>query len=338
MTNVIQANFRNAQIPMYNPEGIEKTDTGFYTKHLPMGATGIKLDRPVSSGIDLLKAAGLNYTVEKRALKAVDNDSQLINVKSHVSLIRSDLKTSIGVVDPNYGIIQPQQAFSIFDDFGHDLAWEVAGSLRGGSRMYAMAKLKSFEVVPGDQVDHYLLLYLSFDGSSAMKAIFTTNRLACMNMLRSLLSEDGISIRHTRWASSRLNFAKKVLQATAGESQKVEEMYKFFAGKRFHGRQMEELAKQLIPDPPKNKDGTERSKVRAENNRYELTRCFYEGAGQNIPGVAGTAWAASNAITEYVTHHRTSRGGDEKRFESALVGSGNDLSRTGNLLLLDMVA
>jgi hypothetical protein len=78
----------------------------------------------------------------------------------------------------------------------------------------------------------------------------------------------------------------------------------------------------MIPLPAKDK-----SQTRAENQRAKLTELFESGVGQNLPGVSGTAWAAYNAVTEYTNYWRTTRGSQERRFESALIGSGADLVR-----------
>jgi hypothetical protein len=87
----------------------------------------------------------------------------------------------------------------------------------------------------------------------------------------------------------------------------------------------QELAHYLIPNPGEGKNST-----RAENARSDLISLAVTGTGQDIPGVAGTAYAAMNAVTEYVNYHRSTRGKEDavrqaKRFESTLFGSGSKL-------------
>ncbi len=79
---------------------------------------------------------------------------------------------------------------------------------------------------------------------------------------------------------------------------------------------------QLYPDPDEGKDNARATKARAE-----LQRLFEEGVGHDQPGVKATAWAAYNAVTEYVDHRRPSRGTDDharagRRLDSVWFGSG----------------
>ena len=86
-------------------------------------------------------------------------------------------------------------------------------------------------------------------------------------------------------------------------------------------KQLEAYFSTLYPDPP------EATNSRAANVRTELFRLFEHGRGQAIPETKLTTWAAFNAVTEYVDHHRSTRGKDQKqrasnRLNSAWFGSG----------------
>ena len=91
--------------------------------------------------------------------------------------------------------------------------------------------------------------------------------------------------------------------------------------------------KALVPDPI---DG---DPTRARNIRTELHRLFEEGRGQDIPGIRYTTWAAVNAVTEFVDHHRGTRGTDSldrsrQRLQSAWFGQGAAMKgRAWNLAL-----
>jgi hypothetical protein len=85
----------------------------------------------------------------------------------------------------------------------------------------------------------------------------------------------------------------------------------------------EKFSEFLVPDNPEAESNT-----RAENTRMELANLFEDGRGQNLPGVRGTGWAAYSAVVEFSNYFRSSRGGDaaqERRFESSLFGSGDQL-------------
>ena len=57
-----------------------------------------------------------------------------------------------------------------------------------------------------------------------------------------------------------------------------------------------------------------------------IIELFETGKGNQLPKVRGTMWAAYNAVTEYVDHHRGAD--DEKRLESAWFGQGIGMKNT----------
>jgi len=93
----------------------------------------------------------------------------------------------------------------------------------------------------------------------------------------------------------------------------------------------------LYPDPA---DG---SNSRARNVRDTLYNLFERGKGQEIPAIRHSSWAAFNAVTEFVDHHRSTRGRTDhergsNRLDSAWFGSGNRLKQHAFRLALDMAA
>ncbi|WP_298625068.1 DUF932 domain-containing protein, partial [uncultured Zoogloea sp.] len=67
---------------------------------------------------------------------------------------------------------------------------------------------------------------------------------------------------------------------------------------------------------------------------------FEAGVGNDRAGVRGTWWAAYNAVTEWLTHHRGSPAGTEReqaerRFDSLHLGPGRRLGVRALMLALD---
>ena len=80
---------------------------------------------------------------------------------------------------------------------------------------------------------------------------------------------------------------------------------------------------------PSQELGQRRMSTRAQNIINEVTGLFEHGKGQRMDGVKGTAWAAFNAIVEYVDYTRTTKGEDQaaSRASSLLFGSGATLKQ-----------
>ena len=82
---------------------------------------------------------------------------------------------------------------------------------------------------------------------------------------------------------------------------------------------MKALAELLLPDEPGKKN------TRRINARASILSAFTDGP-QNLPGVKGTAWAAFNAMTQYLDHERSYKGKNteakaENRMNSTLFGA-----------------
>ena len=111
----------------------------------------------------------------------------------------------LGVVGPRYTILQNQDAFKWFQPFleAKEAALHTAGSLRGGSRIWVLAKLnrEPLVIAQGDEVEKYLLLSHSHDGSLAVRVGFTPIRVVCQNTLSMAHNADAsklIRFKHTK--------------------------------------------------------------------------------------------------------------------------------------------
>ena len=93
-------------------------------------------------------------------------------------------------------IVQPADVLEFFRDLTEAGDWHIhtAGTLRGGSRIWALASNHTEgTVVPGDRVRGNLLLATSLDGSLRTIAAMTAIRVVCANTLRLALNGAGFT-------------------------------------------------------------------------------------------------------------------------------------------------
>ena len=308
-----------------------------YAGETPWHGLGTKLDEPASAA-EAIEAAGLNYHVDLRPIETDEG----IPVPQRKAVIRTDSNQVLGVVGNSYQPVQNHQCFGFLDSVVQDgqLRYHTAGALGKGEKVWMLAKLDGEIRIKGseDVTDKYLLLSNSHDGSSALRVFYSSIRVVCSNSLS--LAErrsrgQGVSIIH-----------KGDLDAKVGEAQEILGFAKRFyddLGDRINRlawhyptrRQLETYFTMLYPDS----EGTQSR--RTENIRSELFRLFEHGRGQDIPETKLTTWAAFNAVTEFVDHHRSTRGRTEqerasRRLESAWFGSGNRLKSEAWNLALEM--
>jgi phage/plasmid-like protein (TIGR03299 family) len=273
-------------------------------------------DSPVTSE-EAIQAAGLDWEVEKRPLWTADAaGNPTLEVDTHMA------------VGSNYVPVQNRGSFEFMDALVDEglMRYHTAGSLRNGQRIWLLGKIGQSDILPNDVIDRYLLFWNTHDGSGALRALFTATRVVCANTAKIALSQgkgDGVYLRHTTNIKNRLEKAKEVLGLATKEFDKFEEFAKALTQLKMNSLAFEKFSEVIVPDNP-----TADSNARAENTRLELANLFEAGRGQDIPGVKGTGWAAYSAVVEFTNYQRSSRGGDaaqERRFESSLFGSGDQL-------------
>lgn len=277
-----------------------------------------------ATAVDLLKSANLDFSVSTRTLQTSDG----LVVPNKMAIVRDDNDSVLGVVGRRYVPVQNRHAFEFLDSLvdGHELQYRKAGAFRGGAKVWMQVKLPGAIRVrqSDDLVDQYLLLCNTFDGSTALRVLFTPIRVACENSLNLALRQGtnlGVSIRHQGDLKSKIRETQEVFGLAGTYFREAKDGFDRLAGYEMSSEKVRGYFDALYPDP---KDG-ENSRARATRDR--LHQLFDEGLGQDITGIRHTAWAAYNAVTEWVDHHRPTRAAlpserENARMNSAWFGSG----------------
>ena len=310
-----------------------------YVGEVPWHGTGTKLDAPATA-LEAIEVAGLDYDVTLSDLTT----SEGIPVPSRKAVVRTDTNDVLGVVGNSYVPVQNCQAFGFLDAIAAEggIRYHTAGALRRGERIWLLGKLPgSIRVKNSEDVtEKYLLLSNSHDGASALRVFFTPIRVCCANTLAMADRNgktEGIAIRHQGNLPAKVREAQEVLGLARRYYDDLEIRLDFLAGHQPTAVQLGRYYEALYPDPA---DG---SSTRARNVRDTLYNLFERGKGQEIPAIRHSSWAAFNAVTEFVDHHRSSRGRTDhergsNRLDSAWFGSGNRLKQHAFRLALDMAA
>lgn len=310
-----------------------------YVGDTPWHGLGTKLDRPATAA-EAIEAAGLAYQVELRPL-VTDGG---IDVPHRKAVLRADSNEVLGVVGNSYRPVQNHQCFGFLDAVVADgsVRYHTAGALGKGEKVWMLAKLPGEIRVRGseDVTEQFLLLSNSHDGSSALRVFFTPIRVVCANtlgMAERRSRGQGVSIVHKGNLSAKVAEAQEILGFAKRFYDDLQSRIDQLANHYPNRKQLEAYFAALYPD------STDTKNRRAQNVRNELFRLFEHGRGQDIPQIKLTSWAAFNAVTEFVDHHRSTRGSSERerasrRLESAWFGSGARLKAEAWAAALDMAA
>jgi phage/plasmid-like protein (TIGR03299 family) len=316
-----------------------EVESMMYAGEVPWHGLGTYVgDNPVLAE-EAIQAASLDWEVVKApgfAAVTVGEEEFEAAADDWYFTVRTSDKKVLGAVKGKYRVLQNRAAFEFMDTLAGDhgfMQYHTAGSLKDGRVVWMLAEVLNYmiEPVPGDVTKPYVLLVNGHDGNTPLKALFTTVRVVCQNTLNLALSQsgarDGVTIRHTGKMSEKLKEAKKVFGYAQAEVEAYQEVAQRLARKRASDKMLEGMLDELFP-LIEGKSNTKR-----KNKRETIQELYETGPGADLPGVRGTAWGALQAVTNYTTHHRATRGADdelekrENRLMSTWFGSSNRLNR-----------
>ena len=316
--------------------------TGMYSGRAPWGLSGVYVgEEPVLSS-DAIELAQADWRVKLQRLKTHSGT----DVPSHRAIVREDTGRVLGVAGKVYRPIQNSQVFKIADSLVRDdqMRFHTVGVIDGGKAIWALGKLGEAEILPGDHVDQFALFHTRHDGGGSLKVVGTSVRPCCSNMIRGMLftGERKLQLRHSGNIRDKIDKAIRTFEGVR-EDLRQEELYMHaLAEYQLRQSMMQQVLRQVIPDPERRADGTTPNPTRARQARELVTELLESGKGTDIPGVRGTAWGLRNALVEYCNYHRTTTGKDddarqENRFVSSMWGASARLIETADEVLVEML-
>lgn len=292
---------------------------------------------------EAIKLAGLDWKVEKRKTFFVNNQTEEITeAKGAFAVVRDRDEKYFGQAGATWQPLQNEQAFSFFDPYiqAGEAAYETAGALDGGRRIWILAKLKKdpIEVVKGDLVEKYILLSNRHYAGAAVIALLTPIRVVCANTEAMAFRSAKQMFRASH--SNRLVKSMDQLQAdiaAADEAfQQTAEFYKMFSKRNIKQEDFARYVDAVFGFQAISEETRESAFRKAQ--REAIQKLFEEGRGTDIKGVRGTMWGAYNAITEYIQHFQGVKRTDDKRLQAAWFGNGMELNVRAFELAKEMVA
>lgn len=272
------------------------------------------------SAFDVLQRAKLDWRVDKRPIYLGSGEV----IPGNFANVRSDNGRPLGIVGNRYQVIQNQNGLDLFDAAANRglIEYGNAGTFNGGAIVFMQAKLPGSLKVGPDEVERFLLLANTHDGSGTLRILLTPIRVVCRNTLAMALSDkaSGMTIRHTITADAKVRTAIRAIEHAGRAYAEFAEVGNRLFSRRLSTYQVRDYVDAVFPVTEGKTVST-----RLQNTRDRVIDLAETGKGQWA--VRGTAWAAYNAVTEYVDHFRPTRGEESNRLESAWLGSGAAIKR-----------
>lgn len=322
---------------------MHEVESLLYTNETPWHRIGQRITPDQSNDIDWIKAhPTIAWTCEKHPLYLADGRQATTQ-----AVVRSSDGRVLGEVGADYTVVQNHEAtdwFAPFVDSGA-ASVECVGSLREGSRVFVLARLNRdpIAIVPGDEVCPYLLLANSHDGSLRLHVGFSAVRVVCANTLHLARTDSRsklLQLRHTSGIKLALATVQRTIDIAHQQFVASVEQYQQLARTACNDETLRNFVNLVFRAEPTEAAVVGELGEETEETRSRIfpkvLRLFEEGMGTKIPGVRGTLWGATNAVSEYIQYER---GSDEaRRLSETWFGSGSKLNRRALDVAIQMAA
>lgn len=269
--------------------------------------------------------AGMAWNIRESPVSFVTSDASSDNLDSigtfpeHKVLFRSDTKAPLSVVSQRFQVVQPSEILEFYRDLtevsGFEL--ETAGVLRGGRKIWALARTGQSSTLKGNDVSNaYVLLATACDGTLATTAQFTSVRVVCNNTLAVALGarNGAIKVRHS--TSFDAQAVKRQLGISVSTWSSFMYQMKELSERKVKIREATNYFSRVFSD-----EEVADGKANERAMKKGLALFNGHGKGAEMESSKGTAFGLLNSVTEFVDHERRARSVDH-RLESAWFGAG----------------
>jgi phage/plasmid-like protein (TIGR03299 family) len=337
-----------------------------YRGETPWHGLGFQVDEN-ATGADMLRAAGLNWKVQRRSLAMKSTDGALVlteELNGYKAIVRSDTNFVFGVPTKRYEVVQNEQIVDLFREYceaGH-AKMETVGALRNGAVVWALAKLNGGTAATlkgNDKMNGYILFSTSHDGTLSTVGKATSVRVVCHNTMNAAL-KGGVDfkVKHSaKWTEARADEAKAKLGMASEQIQqfhaaaeklsnvnidqqgRVEYISRLANGKCL----LEQVVENSTPVVSTNMLD---AAITATTHRYAnpedclnrvgkaILEAIIDSPGSNMESAKNTLWGAVNGVS-YYTDHVAGRTQDS-RLSNAWFGQNDELKRSAMQVAIEM--
>lgn len=264
----------------------------------------------------------LDWTIKKSPLYY--HPEQVANMKyaHRFALYHSETSQPLGIVSNRFNVVQPQQVIQTFEHMARtqDMTIKFAGSADSCRKLWGLAKTgKTMRVHGNDPVDLYLMFATACDGTMSTIGIFTTLRVACMNMLNMVNDQNLTRVRIPHNQQFDPEQFSRDLEPGFQVWNEYEDQAQALAEREVTAEEVAKFLVNTMGNPKLPLDSEDQPNRRGMRQVLQLFQG--EGKGAGTRSTANTAWGLVQAVTEYNDYHRKARS-PETRFSSAAFGIG----------------
>src|SRR5471030_208373 len=286
------------------------------------------------------KQAGMDWQIREAPVRfmsdSVGGPGAIASFPENKVLFRSDTKAPLSVVSQRFHVVQPSEILEFYRDLteisGFEL--ETAGILKGGRKIWALARTGQSSTLRGNDVTNaYVLLATACDGTLATTAQFTGIRVVCNNTLAVALGSSTGAVKVPHNTSFDPQAVKRQLGLSVSTWDSFMYRMKGLSERKVMANEASNYVRRVFSNP--------RTVAPSTPNERAMTKvmALFDGLGKGaeMASAKGTAFGLLNAVTEFVDHERRAISSDH-RLESAWFGQGAVLKERALDQALMMIA
>ncbi|MCU4369596.1 DUF932 domain-containing protein [Acinetobacter courvalinii] len=313
--------------------------------------------------------AGMDWRIESSNVSYMAQNhrgqSIIMPYEEQRVLYRSDTHAPLSVVSQRFQEVQPMEILEFYRDLTEQSGFELetAGVLKGGKKLWALAKTGQSTALKGKDVSNgYILLATACDGTLATTAQFTSIRVVCNNTLAIALKGQqssagvlkvphstrfdaekvkqqlGISVR--AW-DEHMYEMKQLSQRKVTQQEAVAYFDAVFNNTSLSIAKQDENIIQFYRNAAMlNQANSSRSDNKTEPNGRAMSKVMTmfngHGRGAELSSAKDTVYGLLCSITEFIDHERRAMSTDY-RLDSAWFGAGAAIKQRGLEQALRMV-
>jgi len=271
-------------------------------------------------------------------------DADMQPIAGYQAITRLDTGKTLSVMAESYTTIQNEALIRIAEALHEDTSMDAVCVLADGRRVTFTARVRGAEadVVPGDPVQQYLIGCTSHDGSIPFQLLFSPIRVVCQNTLSAAVGlaerrqhrDTSIRIRHTKNADALIQRLPELVDIRRRQFLGGIEELRQMAATPCSMAQFRQYISSVFADQlegtvndVRGDKSTARLKVLEDLAGWPSLRRKFEGEaiGSELMASRGTAWAAYQSVTEFLSHEagrtKQSNQAARQRFESLYWGN-----------------
>lgn len=266
--------------------------------------------------------------------------------------LRDDTHEVLGVVSSTYGTVKNSDLFDIMEGLekasrgGQPVRYETGGSLKGGKKVFLLARLEEPLTIKGDPFGATIPYYgiqNSHDGSGALRGQALQTRIQCDNTARAADLESQARgtefvFKHTASIQDRIADASQALIGWRESITYWQEMMEHLINVPVTEENRRDFIDLFIPMPVSDKLISDRVKNNINTARGELAGLFQT---EGLEAVANTAYGLVQGAIEWSQHYRPTKGKSEldraeNKFKRAYLDN-SDLNKVAVKLVKELV-